>query len=796
MVPNNSSVRLRVARRGGLFFLAAVMCTSPMLKAADLTVAINPSAGRLAVSPYLYGINCLRVTGAAQRIPADARFTWYRMGGNATSGYNWELNATNAGTDWGPNWNYDWPDINNNAVGGMQTGTVDLAFGRNAAAMLTIQTMGRVAADKLGTSVTSGDVAARTKLTRAFKGATLSDTPDPNDGYVNTDEFVRWITNRYSASVGGSKQILFTLDNEVDNWSNKHPVFHPAQQTYVEITDKVIDYARAVKSQAPTALVYGPVNLNIWTAKTLSNAPDMAGKGEFWTYMLDRLKSAETTYGTRLLDVATLHYYSNLRVPGEGNKDITEASNSDEAVALRVRATRSLWDSTYSEDSWLRDVFTDGVKLYPRMKAYVAASYPGTKLGITEYDFGGDDHISGAIANVDMVGVGMREGLHSLCWWPLKNNDGSAPVPEIRYGLGAYRMFRNYDNASGQVGDTYVSTTASNLIDYSAYGLAQSTDVSKSWIVLINKATTAKTAAVTISSSTNFTQVQAYLLSAAENDGLPVSVTAPAITSNAFTYSMPALSVTTIALSAVGSPPPANLPPAVVMTAPVTNAAAIAPASFALAATATDTDGTIAKVEFFNGATKLGEDTTAPYQFTWLAVPVGNYSLTARASDNVGAQTTSAAVNVSVSSAPVPVPVPGAPVITVDLPATKSVNEGGTATFAITATGSGLTYQWRRNGAAITGATSATYILSGATSSDHGAIFTVVITGSVLPSVTSSETRLSVVVTGGGTGTPPTSTGADESGTSNSGSGLCSIGGLGVYLVGIGGWLMLRRRGR
>ena len=257
---------------------------------------------------------------------------------------------------------------------------------------------------------------------------------------------------------------------------------------------------------------------------------------------------------------------------------------------------------------------------------------------------------------------------------------------------------------------------------------------------------------------------------------------------------MPALSVTTIALSAVGSPLPANLPPAVVMTAPVTNAAAVAPASFAMAATATDTDGTIAKVEFFNGATKLGEDTTAPYQYTWLAVPVGNYSLTSRASDNVGAQTTSAVVNVSVSS--VPVPVPGAPVITVDLPATKSVNEGGTATFVITATGSGLTYQWRRNGTAITGATSATYILSGATASDNGAIFTVVITGSVLPAVTSSETQLSVVVTGGGTGTPPTSTGVDESGTSNSGSGLCSIGGLGVYLVGIGGWLMLRRRGR
>ena len=57
---------------------------------------------------------------------------------------------------------------------------------------------------------------------------------------------------------------------------------------------------------------------------------------------------------------------------------------------------------------------------------------------------------------------------------------------------------------------------------------------------------------------------------------------------------------------------------------------------------AADSDGTIAKVEFYQGATKLVEDTTAPYGYTWSSVAAGTYSLTVKATDNGGAATTSA----------------------------------------------------------------------------------------------------------------------------------------------------------
>jgi hypothetical protein len=91
-------------------------------------------------------------------------------------------------------------------------------------------------------------------------------------------------------------------------------------------------------------------------------------------------------------------------------------------------------------------------------------------------------------------------------------------------------------------------------------------------------------------------------------------------------------------------------PPIVTLTQPTDGATFTAPATVNLAATASDADGSVTKVEFFNGAAKLGEDTTAPYSFAWSSVGAGTYTLTARATDNLGATTTSAASTITVSA--------------------------------------------------------------------------------------------------------------------------------------------------
>ena len=95
-------------------------------------------------------------------------------------------------------------------------------------------------------------------------------------------------------------------------------------------------------------------------------------------------------------------------------------------------------------------------------------------------------------------------------------------------------------------------------------------------------------------------------------------------------------------------PPPPNQPPTVSLTSPSNGASFTVSTPISLAASAADADGQVTKVEFFRGATKLGDDTTAPYTGQWTPSSPGTNSLTARATDNVGATTTSSPVTIKV----------------------------------------------------------------------------------------------------------------------------------------------------
>ncbi len=103
-----------------------------------------------------------------------------------------------------------------------------------------------------------------------------------------------------------------------------------------------------------------------------------------------------------------------------------------------------------------------------------------------------------------------------------------------------------------------------------------------------------------------------------------------------------------MSLSFTGSP--TNHPPTVSLTSPANLDRFTAPANITINASAVDTDGTTSKVEFFQGVTKLGEDTASPFSFTWANAPPGQYALAAVATDNSGAATVSAPVNISVTA--------------------------------------------------------------------------------------------------------------------------------------------------
>jgi hypothetical protein len=146
------------------------------------------------------------------------------------------------------------------------------------------------------------------------------------------------------------------------------------------------------------------------------------------------------------------------------------------------------------------------------------------------------------------------------------------------------------------------------------------------------------------------------------------------------------------------TPAGVNNPPSVQLTSPANNASYMAPATIALAATASDTDGSIAQVVFYSGTSPLGTDATSPFTFSWTNVAVGDYSLTAVATDNGGASTTSGAVTVHVVPPPPSTPFGGTAAAIPGLIEAENFDDGGEGVAYHDTTAANLGGQYRQTG--------------------------------------------------------------------------------------------------
>ena len=134
---------------------------------------------------------------------------------------------------------------------------------------------------------------------------------------------------------------------------------------------------------------------------------------------------------------------------------------------------------------------------------------------------------------------------------------------------------------------------------------------------------------------------------------------------------------TTLTASFTDIGPVNNQPPAVSLSAAATASTGVA---LPLEATASDADGQIVRVSFHDGSTLLGVDTTAPYTWAWTPTTAGTRSLTAQATDDRGATTTSATMSVAVSS---PAADTQPPAVTLLSPAPLATGLAGTITFSV-----------------------------------------------------------------------------------------------------------------
>ncbi|HUH03300.1 MAG TPA: glycoside hydrolase family 44 protein [Kofleriaceae bacterium] len=501
--------------------------------AADIQVRVDTGLDLRAISPFVYGTNQPEWSGRG------AHITLSRAGGNRWTAYNWENNASNAGSDYlHQNDGYlGGGDIPGEAV----RAHVAEAHANGAAALVTVPIIDYVAADKNGggdVSQTPNYLDVRFKDNHPAKGSAFSNPPDTGDDDVYQDELVSFLEDAFpDARTDPRETIFYSLDNEPDLWSETHARVHPQPVRYDELVQRNRDYAIAIKAVAPSALVFGFVSYGWNGYVTLQDAPDAAGR-DFIDYYLGAMAAAETSAGTRLLDVLDLHWYPEAT---GGGVRITADDAGDAIAAARMQAPRSLWDPSYTEDSWITQFSTLGpIELLPRMQAKIDAAYPGTRLAITEYYYGGGDHVSGGIAQADVLGIYGREGLFAATLWHLGNSDDSF----IWAGFNAYL---DYDGASGRFGDTSVRATTSAHENSSAYASIDAGSAERVVIVLINKEASARTAGLAVTHHVRFGTAEVYRFSAGSalierGDDLPITLT------NAVVYTMPAHSVTTLVL--------------------------------------------------------------------------------------------------------------------------------------------------------------------------------------------------------------------------------------------------------
>ena len=466
--------------------LAAVMVMTTTLTAQipaayaansyKMNINIDLGADKKEISPYIYGINQYGID--VNKVSATA----YRQGGNRMTAYNWENNASNAGSDW--KHSSDNNLSNSNEPADCVKVLSEVAAKNNVPyKMTTLQMAGYVSADKDGT-VTEEEAAPSDRWNEVLftKNAPFDETPDLTDGKVYMDEYVNYIINMLGDSTSPTGIQGYSLDNEPVLWDHTHSRVHPHNLTHKELSEKSIELASSVKKLDPNAEIFGPA-LYGYTAFDHLDDDDtsdewetlQAENGYHW-YLdcyLDTMKKASEEAGVRLLDVLDIHYYTEMT----GDCRVNQCNDSSHAACAeaRMQSVRSLYEEGFVENSWIGQWCQHNLPILPNVQKSIDKYYPGTKLAITEYDFGGDN-VSGTITQAEALGCFADAEVYLATKWGCNN-----------YQASAINLYTNYDGKGSSFGDMLLSTKTDDVALSSAYASIKGDDQGTVTAMITNK---------------------------------------------------------------------------------------------------------------------------------------------------------------------------------------------------------------------------------------------------------------------------------------------------------------------
>lgn len=421
-------------------------------------VTVDVNSVNHPISPLIYG-----VSGGDVEYLQELKPTLLSWGGNPSTRYNWKLgNTWNAGSDWYyQNGNYGNPD-------GILVSDefIALANSLGAETRLAVPTLGWVAKDRTSCSFPNADGTCSNA-----RGATCEEPgeiADPTRANVVSDvaSIVEWMKHLKDQDL---LPRFIAMDNEPELWGYTHYDVHPDCTTFEEVLDKYLAYASAIRNVAPDAELTGPVAC-CWYSYW-NTAPGPAVKRarvptDYIGWFLYSVREFDEAQGQRHLDVLDVHFYPQ--------GDVFNDQIDPQTAAHRLRSTRALWDKNYVDESWI----DQPIYFIPRMQKLIDKYYPGTKLGISEWNWGADNDMSGALAIADVLGIFSRENVYFAAYW--RNPPAGSP------GFFAFKMYTNYDGQGGQFsGDSVLTetTTVANVSSYAAYDSASG----RLMLMLINK---------------------------------------------------------------------------------------------------------------------------------------------------------------------------------------------------------------------------------------------------------------------------------------------------------------------